>query len=154
MKNEGEIKVSGIGISLGVAIGPALIIEQSGVPVPEYDIPSVQVEKELKRLHGAIAKVQKQLGQLKQKAETLPAGAEDMVLLLDAYKAMLSGSRLVRGVEEIIAKQRVNAEAAIQKQIAALKASFAAMDDAYLAARAEDVGEVGNRLIRALLQQN
>jgi phosphotransferase system enzyme I (PtsI) len=154
MKNEGEIKVSGIGISLGVAIGPAFIIEQSGVPVPEYDIPSVQVEKELKRLHGAITKVQKQLGLLRQKAESLPAGAEDMVLLLDAYKGMLSGSRLVRGVEEIIAKQRVNAEAAIQKQIAALKASFAAMDDAYLSARADDVGDVGNRLIRALLQQN
>jgi phosphotransferase system enzyme I (PtsI) len=154
MKSEGERKVSGIGISPGIAIGPAFIIEQSGMPVPEYEIASAGIEKELKRLHGAIAKVQKHLGQLRQKAETLPAGAEDMTLLLDAYKGMLSGSRLVRGVEEIIIKQRVNAEAAIQKQIGALKASFAAMNDAYLAARAEDVGEVGNRLIRSLLQQN
>ncbi|MDR3424313.1 MAG: phosphoenolpyruvate--protein phosphotransferase [Alphaproteobacteria bacterium] len=154
MKNDAEHKGIGIGIAPGVAIGPAFIIEQSGVPVPEYDIPSVQVEKELKRLHGAIAKVQKHLAQVRQKAESLPAGAEDMTLLLDAYKGMLSGSRLVRGVEEIIAKQRVNAEAAIQKQIGALKAGFAAMNDPYLAARADDVGEVGNRLIRALLQQN
>jgi len=153
MKND-ERRLLGIGISPGVAIGPAFIIEQSGVPVPEYEIPSVGVEKEIKRLHGAIAKVQKHLGQLRQKAETLPAGAEDMTLLLDAYKGMLSGSRLVRGVEEIIAKQRLNAEAAIQKQIAALKASFAAMNDPYLAARADDVGEVGTRLIRSLLQQN
>jgi phosphotransferase system enzyme I (PtsI) len=154
MKNEGEHRVTGIGISPGVAIGPAFIIEQSGVPVPEYEIPVDGVEKELRRLHSAITKVQKHLGQLRQKAETLPAGAEDMTLLLDAYKGMLSGSRLVRGVEEIISKQRINAEAAIQKQITALKASFAAMNDAYLAARAEDVGEVGNRLIRSLLQQN
>jgi phosphotransferase system enzyme I (PtsI) len=154
MKNEGERKTRGIGVSPGIAIGPAFIIEQSGLPVPEYDIPSSGIEKELKRLHGAIAKVQKHLGQLRAKAETLPAGAEDMALLLDAYKGMLSGSRLVRGVEEIIVKQRINAEAAIQKQITALKVSFAAMNDAYLAARAEDVGEVGNRLIRSLLQQN
>lgn len=154
MKSDETHSVTGIGIAPGVAIGPAFIIEQSGVPVPEYDIPSVQVERELKRLHGAIAKVQKHLGQLRQKAETLPAGAEDMMLLIDAYKGMLSGSRLVRGVEEIIIKQRINAEAAIQKQIAALKASFAAMNDPYLAARADDVGEVGTRLIRALLQQN
>jgi len=154
MKNDSEHKVTGIGISPGVAIGPAFIIEQSGVPVPEYEIPASGIEKELRRLHGAIAKVQKHLGQLRQKAETLPAGAEDMTLLLDAYKGMLSGSRLVRGVEEIISKQRVNAEAAIQKQIAALKASFAAMNDPYLAARADDVGEVGTRLIRSLLQQN
>ncbi len=154
MKNDAQHKVTGIGIAPGVAIGPAFIIEQSGVPVPEYDIPSVQVERELKRLHGAIAKVQKHLEQLRQKAETLPAGAQDMMLLLDAYKGMLSGSRLVRGVEEIITKQRINAEAAIQKQIAALKAGFAAMNDPYLAARADDVGEVGTRLIRSLLQQN
>ncbi|MDR3448643.1 MAG: phosphoenolpyruvate--protein phosphotransferase [Alphaproteobacteria bacterium] len=153
MKNE-ERKLTGIGVAPGIAIGPAFIIEQSGLPVPEYEVPEKQLDKELKRFEGAVIKVQRHISQLRQKAESLPAGAEDMLLLLDAYKGMLSGSRLVRGVEDIIQKQRINAEAAIQKQIAALKASFAAMDDAYLAARAEDVGEVGNRLIRSLLQQN
>ena len=156
MKNDNDIQhvSKGLGVAPGVAIGPAFIIEQSGVSVPEYEIPSVQVGTEIKRLHGAIAKVQKHLGHLQQKAETLSAGAEDMSLLLEAYKGMLTGSRLVRGVEEIITKQRINAEAAIQKQIGALKASFAAMNDPYLAARADDVGEVGTRLMRALLQQN
>ncbi len=153
MKNDEQRKVAGIGISPGIAIGPAFIIEQSGIPVPEYDIPSVQVEREIKRFQGAIAKVQKHLSQMRQKAETMVSGADDMLLLLDAYKGMLSGSRLVRGVEAIIAKQRVNAEAAIQKQIASLKATFADMNDPYLAARAEDVGEVGARLIRSLMQQ-
>ncbi len=154
MKNPDELRRSGIAIAPGVAIGPAFIIEQSGLPVPEYTLPAAQVEKELTRFHGAITKVQKHLSQLRQKAEGLTTGAEDMTLLLDAYKGMLSGSRLVRGVEEIISGQHLNAEAAIQKQTAALRASFAAMDDAYLAARGEDVAEVGNRLIRSLLQQN
>ncbi|MDD4616213.1 MAG: phosphoenolpyruvate--protein phosphotransferase [Alphaproteobacteria bacterium] len=154
MKNDIERKIKGNGVAPGIAVGPAFIIEQSGVPVPEYDIPSAQVENELKRLHSAIDKVQQHLAQLRQKARDLPVGAEDMTLLLDAYKGMLSGSRLVRGVEEIIAKQRINAEAAIQKQIGKLKADFAAMDDPYLAARADDVGEVGARLLRSLLQQN
>ncbi len=154
MKNENEHKEQGIGIAPGIAIGPAFVIDQTGVPVPEYEIPAHQVEKELKRLHSAIAKTQRQLSQLKQKAESLPAGAEDIALLLEAYKGMLSGSRLVRGVEELIRTSRINAEAAIQRQIAAIKASFAAMDDAYLAARADDVKEVGVRLIRHLLQQH
>ncbi|MFA4994314.1 MAG: phosphoenolpyruvate--protein phosphotransferase [Bdellovibrionales bacterium] len=154
MKNDQQRIIKGIGVAPGVAVGPAFIIEQCGVPVPEYEIPSAQVEKELKRLHGAIVKVQKHLSQLQQKAVTLSSGAEDMTLLLDAYKGMLSGSRLIRGVEEYISKHRVNAEAAIQKQINAIKADFAAMDDPYLAARAEDVGEVGTRLLRSLLQQN
>ena len=153
MKNENEHIEAGIGISAGIAIGPAYIIGQHGVPVPEYEIAPNKVDKELKRLHKAIAKTRQQLSQLKQKAETLPAGAEDIVLLLEAYKGMLSGSRLIRGVEELITKSFVNAEAAIQRQIVAIKASFAAMDDPYLAARADDVSEVGVRLIRHLLQQ-
>ncbi|MDE1900430.1 MAG: phosphoenolpyruvate--protein phosphotransferase [Alphaproteobacteria bacterium] len=154
MKNDGERKVTGIGIAPGVAIGPAFVIEQSGVPVPEYEIPVADVAAETKRLHGAIAKVQKHLGQLRARAAALPAGAEDMVLLLDAYKAMLSGSRLVRGAEDIIARQRLNAEAAVQKQIAVLRAGFAAMGDEYLAARGDDVADVGTRLIRSLQEQH
>ena len=144
----------GISVSSGVAIGPAFVIDQHGVPVPEYEIPASQIDKELKRLHTAIAKTHKQLGQLKQKAKALPAAAEDMTLLLEAYQGMLSGSRLIRGVEESIRTQHTNAEAAIQRQIIAIKASFAAMGDAYLAARADDVNEVGVRLIRNLLQQH
>ena len=153
MKNDSEHIGRGIGVSPGIAIGPAYIINEKGLQVPEYDISANQVEKEIKRLHTAIAKTQRQLSQLKQKAASLPAGAEDMTLLLEAYKGMLSGSRLVSGVEQHIREHHINAEAAIQRQITAIKASFAAMDDAYLAARADDVGEVGARLIRHLLQQ-
>jgi phosphotransferase system enzyme I (PtsI) len=157
MKNEPEHKAEhvgrGIGISPGIAIGAAWIIDQHGVPVPEYEVPPAQTEKELKRLYTAIAKTQRQLSQLKLKAETLPAGAEDIALLLDAYKGMLSGSRLIRGVEELIRTGHINAEAAIQKQTDAIKVGFASMGDAYLAARADDVSEVGVRLIRHLLQQ-
>jgi len=153
MRNEGEQSFRGLGVSGGIAIGPAYVIDQTGLLVPEYVVPAAQVEKELKRFHVALAKTQRQLSQLKHKAQTLPAGAEDIVLLLEAYKGMLSGSRLVRGVEEQIEKNRINAPAAIQRQITALKASFAAMDDPYLAARATDVGEVGQRLIRNLMRQ-
>ena len=153
MKNEGEQIWRGLGISPGIAIGPAYVISQSGLTVPEYAVPAAQIEKELKRFQTALAKTKRQLSQLKQKAESLPTGGTAIGLLLDAYQGMLSGSRLVRGVEEQIEKNRINAEAAIQRQIAALKASFAKMDDAYLAARGEDVGEVGARLIRNLLQQ-
>src|SRR5271169_1621395 len=103
-------KGHGLGISSGIAIGPAYIIDAHGVVVPEYEIPANGVEKELKRLHAAIAKAQRQLSQLRQKAESLAGGA-DMALLLEAYKGMLSGSRLVRGVEDMIQKTRINAEA-------------------------------------------
>ncbi len=153
-KAEGEKILRGIGVSSGIAIGPAFVIEQGGIPVPEYTLSAGQVEKEVKRFQGAVQKTQKQLGLLKAKAEALPAGAdEDVGLLLEAYKGMVSSSRLLRGVEETISEAKLNAEAAVQRQIGVIAAGFASMEDEYLAARADDVREVGARLIRNLLQQ-
>ena len=150
----GERVFQGLGVSQRVAIGPAFVIDQSGMPVPEYAINPMQLEGELKRFQVAVAKTQKQLSQLRQKASTMPAAAaSEMVLLLEAYQGMLSGSRLVRGVADIIATQKINAESAIQRQMVAIAASFAAMEDPYLASRVTDVREVGARLIRNLMQQ-
>jgi len=155
MKSESEKIWRGISVSPGIAIGTAFVIGAAGVPVPEYEVPVSQVEKELKRLATAIIKTQRQLSLLKQKAASLPTGAEDVSLLLEAYAGMLAPtSRLVKGAEEAIRANRINAEAAVQKQIAAIKAGFEAMMDEYLAARAADVSDAGARLIRNLLQQN
>ncbi|NTU76816.1 MAG: phosphoenolpyruvate--protein phosphotransferase, partial [Alphaproteobacteria bacterium] len=152
---ETEKILRGFGVAPGIAIGPAFVIDQLGVPVPEYALTASQTDKEVKRFQSAIAKTQKQLSQLKERARALPAGvAEDVGLLLDAYKGMVAGSRLIHGVESLITGERLNAEAAVQRQIAAIAAGFAAMNDSYLAARASDVREVGSRLIRNLLQQN
>src|SRR5262249_33099589 len=70
----------------------------------------------------------------------------------DAPRPMLSNSRLVRGVERRIREERINAERAVQMEIAAIGESFAAMEDAYLAQRIEDVRVVGARLLRNLTQ--
>lgn len=156
MKNdtEREVVLRGLGVAAGIAIGPAFVIDQSGVSVPEYIIPATSVDKELKRFHAGIAKTQKQLGQIKGKAELLPSGAnEEIGLLLEAYRGMVSSSRLVRGVESLIFDGHMNAEAAVQRQINQIAEGFAAMQDDYLASRADDVREVGVRLIRNLMQQ-
>jgi len=149
-----ETILRGIGVSSGIAIGPAFVIDQGGVTVPEYRVPPAQTEKEIKRFRSAVQKTRKQLGQLKAKAENLPSGTdEDVLLLLDAYQGMVSSSRLIGGVENMIAHETINAEAAVSRQIAVIASGFAAMEDDYLAARADDVREVGSRLIRNLLQQ-
>ena len=51
-----ETILQGLGVSVGIAIGPAFVIDQHGVPVPEYCILPNQVEKEIKRFEAAIAK--------------------------------------------------------------------------------------------------
>lgn len=140
-------------MSPGIAIGPAHLHEAGNLIVPEHAISAQDVDNERARFRGAVEKSLRQLGKLGSKAGTLPSNvAEEIRFLLDAHVQMLSQSRLVRGVDRRIAEDRLNAEAAVQAEIAAIAQGFAAMDDAYLAARVQDVREVGTRLIRNLTQ--
>ena len=147
----GERRLEGLGVSSGIAIGPAHVVISAAVKVPEYRLAASQVERELIRFAGAVALAHSQLKKLKAKAAELSAvAAEELGILLQAHLQMLSGSRLIRGVERRIKEQRINAEAAVQTEIAAIMQGFAALDDNYLKARIEDIREAGARLIRNL----
>jgi len=148
---EGERVFEGLGVAAGIAIGPAHVREAGAVAIPDFAIGAEQVPAEQKRFADAVAAARRQITKLKTKSSTLHgSAAEEVGYLLDAYLQMLAGSRLVRGVEQRIAAQRINAERAVQAEIDAITESFAKMDDAYLAGRGEDIREVGDRLIRLL----
>ena len=148
-----EQTFEGLGVAPGIAIGPAHVVETGRVTVPEYEIEPDAVDEELARFHAAVAKAQKQLAKLRSKSASLPAAArEEVGFLLDAHRHMLTGSRVLRGVEKRIAEQKINAEAAVQNEISKVAADFEQLDDPYLAARAQDIREVGDRLIRNLTQ--
>ncbi|HEY1261348.1 MAG TPA: phosphoenolpyruvate--protein phosphotransferase [Stellaceae bacterium] len=146
--------LSGIGVSPGIAIGPAHIGEGGELPVRESRIRETEIESERHRLAEAVAVSLKQLRKLKSKTAALPeSAAEEIGYLLDAHLAMLSNSRLVRGTGERIGRARINAERAVQLEIDEIAKSFAAMRDPYLAARSDDIRVVGARLIRNLIKK-
>lgn len=152
----GEERIfDGLGISAGIAIGTAYVRDSGAVEVPEYAIAPDRVEAELERFREAVANTRRQIQRLKSKAKRLPAAtAEEVSYLLDAHLHMLMGSRLMRGVERRIQDDRINAEAAVQAELSAIAKGFAAMDDAYLSARVEDIREVGTRLVRSLTKRS
>ncbi len=150
-KPRGERVLHGLAVSPGIAIGPAVISDDREIAVPEYRVAADGIDEERERFATALAASLKQLKKLKGKAAGLPASAaEEMGYLLDAHIAMLTNSRLVRGVQRRISEERINAERAVQMEIGEIGDSFAAMGDAYLAARGEDIRVVGARLIRNL----
>ena len=149
-----EFIYSGLGVSAGVAIGPAYVVETGTPQVPEYPVAAEAVDAECQRFADAAAKARRQIKKLKAKALLLPeAAAEEVGFLLDAHMAMVSGSRLTRGVERRIRQDMINAEAATQAEITSIAHSFQDMADAYLAARIADVREVGALLIRNLTER-
>ncbi|MBL6931397.1 MAG: phosphoenolpyruvate--protein phosphotransferase, partial [Rhodospirillales bacterium] len=145
---------SGLGVSPGIGIGVVHERESGAIDVPEYSIPANGVEKERERLHTAVTGARRQVGRLRAKAKALPGmAAEEMEFLLDAYIQMLKDSRLIRGAEHRIANNRINAEAAVQAELTEISVAFTNMDDAYLAARLDDIREVAARLIRNLVKK-
>ena len=149
-----EHRLSGLPVSPGIAIGPAHIGDGGDLPVYESHVSETEIEAERDRFAEAVAVSIKQLRKLKTKASGLPeSAAEEVGYLLDAHLAMLSNSRLVRGVDQRITRARINAERAVQIEINEIAQSFATMRDPYLAARIEDIRVVGARLIRNLIKK-
>ncbi len=146
-----ERVLEGLGVAPGIAIGPAHVIDTGRPRVREYKVAANAVADEQQRFGDAVAASVRQLRKLQARTEKMSgAAAEELGFLLEASLQILSSSRLTRRVEERIASERVNAEAAVQAEIDKIEEEFAALPDAYLAARAQDIREVGVRLIRRL----
>jgi len=149
--NEKDIIFSGLGVSAGIAIGQAHVVERGLIDIPEYYISENSVESEIYRFTKATRKSVRQVQKLQSKAASLEgAAAEELSYLLDAHLQMLQGSRLVRGVETRIQNTKNNAEAAVQAEFLEIAEAFSAMGDTYLAKKIEDVREVSARLLRNL----
>src|SRR5437763_5885004 len=149
-----EQRLQGIGVSAGIAIGAAYIGDRGELPVSESRIDEAAIEHERGRFAEAVSASIKQLRKLKTRAMALPGSAADEIgSLLDAHLAMLANSRLIRGVHRRIGRARINTERAIQIEIDEIGKTFSEMDDAYLAARIDDIRVVGARLIRNLLKK-
>jgi phosphotransferase system enzyme I (PtsI) len=152
-RRRGNRRLSGIGASGGIALGPAHVVAGGGMDVPERRLAVRAVAAEQTRFGAAVEAAREELTALAARAERLPGAARgEMTFLLDAHLQMLTGSRLVRGVYRRIGDKRVNAEAAVKAELSAIADAFAAMEDAYLAQRAQDVRDVARRLIRHLTE--
>lgn len=142
----------GLAVSAGVGIGRAYVREGGVIAVPEYCLTEEALGREGERLNAAVTDARAQIADLRSSSAKLGGAAgEEMGYLLQAYDRMLADSRLVRGVRRRIAESGINAEAAVQEEVAEIAASFRAMDDAYIAARLDDIRGVANRLLRSLM---
>ena len=160
MKTKGQTGTARERIFDGFAVGAGIAIgvihrhdSRAVIQVRERHIPASKVRAEQHRVIEAAAGATRRMEDLQEQARRMtgPAG-EELGYLLEAYHQMLSGSRLVRGVQNRIGAEQINAEAAVMKEIGLMAEAFAAMDDPYLAARIADVREVGRRLVESLDQ--
>lgn len=150
-----ERRFTGLALGAGIAVGPAYLIEDQTPVLEHRPIPADAVEPELSRLDGAVAKSRRQLGKLRAQLVMLPAeGQAELEPLIDAYLQMIGPSRLLRGARRRI-EGLVAAETAVLEETEALAAAVMAVQDrdrAGLKRRADEIREIGRRLIRNLTE--
>jgi len=139
----------GIGVSPGIAIGPAFVLQKREVETPRYEISPGAVAGELRRFRRAVSTSVRQLQQLQRKLSR--EFGQQHVYILEAHLLMLRDRMLHDEVAGIIRAERVNAEAALDQVVRRLGGAFAALDDAYLREKARDMEDIGRRLLENLL---
>jgi len=148
-----ELRLTGLGVAPGIAIGTVFLLASIHPGTATRRLMPHELRAELDRFHNAMMLAHAELDASMRNTVGLPANAaEEINRLLEAHKAMLEGTRLIRGVEARIEKNLINAEAALEAEVDALCHSFAVMEDSYMAARGADVRAVGAMLLSFLLQ--
>ena len=145
------LSLHGMGVSRGIAIGRAHIVERDRLDIPEYHIEPDQVDAETGRMLEAVALAKQQLRAIREHIPS--ATSPDITPFIDTHLLMLDDAVLTQEPLRLIQTARYNAEWALQLQRDALVHVFDEMEDAYLRTRKNDIDHVVNRIQRILLKQ-
>jgi phosphoenolpyruvate-protein phosphotransferase (PTS system enzyme I) len=135
----------GVGVSPGIAIGRAVIVEKRVASIYRVPIREEEVESETTRFREALEKTRDALLELKVKVSR--SMGEEYASIFEAHAMMVSDASFVDKVIQKIELEQVNAEWALAEVQEELQARFASFDDEYLRERVVDVKDVTERLL-------
>ena len=136
-------RLSGLGVSPGVACGRAVILIQR-LQVLRYQVAAERVEHELRRLEQSRARTREQLVDIR--ARVGQRRGSELASLFDAQLLMLDDPMLVPAAAALVREQRVNAGWAVQQVFQEFSAVFDEAADPYLRERKGDVADLVGRL--------
>ena len=146
-----ERLLKGIGVSPGIAIGPAVIV-RSGLPeVPHRVVARTQVEKEVRRLRAAVRDVKRHIAELKARAED--RAGPDQARIFDAQVLMLEDREFLSGIANLIRENHLTAEKAFEFKVLEVRDLWAASRSARLKERLADLNGLAIRMIQHLMHR-
>lgn len=141
------ITIQGKGVSKGIAKGPLYFFQRSETTVTLKVVSDIEAEKA--RLAVAQEQSIRQLNALAEKCQE-DAG-EEMAVLFETHAMFVEDEDFVECITSLIDEESCNAEYAVEQAGIQFAAMFAAMDDAYMQARAADIKDVAKRILNNLL---
>jgi len=141
--------LKGIGVSPGIVIGKAALLERQHPTFVPRRIVAAQVAAEVKRFEKAIEKSKEQLEEVKQRI--LEKGFSQHSYILDVHLKVMEDRMLRDETITMIKEQLVNTEWALKVTFDKISEAFDAIEDEYLKERKEDIKHVVERIHRNLI---
>ena len=147
--NRSDIRsYKGIGVSPGIAIGRAVIIEKRIASVYRVPIREDEVAPEVTRFLESLEKTREELLELKQKVSR--SMGDEYASIFEAHAMIVGDASFADKVVQKIEEEQVNAEWALSEVQEELQARFASFDNDYLRERVADVKDVAERVLTNL----
>jgi len=143
--------LKGIGVSAGIAVGPAVVVRWTMPEVPHRVVPRSQVEKEVRRLRAAVRDVKGYFQDLRVKAEDR-AGADE-ARIFDAQLLMLEDKEFLAGVADLIRENHLTAEKAFEFKALEVRDAWTATGNPRLKDRLADFSGVTIRVLEHLMHR-
>jgi phosphotransferase system enzyme I (PtsI) len=139
--------LQGVGAAPGLKLGQAVWWRKEKPVAPSRTI--TDPKSEIEKLDQAIAQAKEQIEKLREiAAERM---GEEEAAVFDAHFAFLDDPAFTGEMKNRIENQKKNAEAVCQDVTEEMGALMASLDDEYMKARADDIRDVGSRLLLILL---
>jgi phosphotransferase system enzyme I (PtsI) len=143
----------GVGIVSGasptIAIGRAHLLAPSELETRHYAIERKDVLHEVARLNNAFSLVRSEIDELA--THVAPQAPGEVRAFLDLHRMILDDPLLCDEPRDLVRHRLINAEWALTIQLEAVCKQFEAIDDEYFRSRSQDVRQVVERVMRALV---
>ncbi len=144
--------IKGIAASPGVVFGKALVLKEEPIVLNTKKITADQIDAEKAKFFAGREKAAAQLTAIKEKARrTL---GEEKEAIFEGHLMILEDEELEEEILGYITDNLVTADVAASKVIDMQASMLAEIDDEYLKERAGDIRDIGNRLLRNILNMH
>jgi len=145
-----EIK-KGIGVSPGVVIGTAVVLDAEDTVIPKRQIAPDEVLGELTRFKNAIQSASTDLKLFRDRVDA--EHGKEIGGIFDFHLGLLRDKSLLGGIENELRTQFVTAEYAVSTVMRRFAAAFLKIQDRYFSERVKDIYDVEKRLLRTHIGQ-
>jgi len=141
--------IKGIGVSPGVVICSAVVLDAEDYRIPHRTVPPGETRAEVQRLRKAFLDATQEVSNLQvAQAELWDSKIKDIFAV---HLHFLRDRSLRRQITDLITKEKYSAEYAVSVILKNVARHFSQAPDVYISERASDIYDIERRLLRHLI---